>query len=174
MKAQRLGRSFVGTIVGLFLASTALAAPPVIVREVNDFDFPILECDGFQVWTAGKERDSVKTWFDSAGEAVRVKYSIAVTESEYYNNTCPSTSVSQGKKGVGENLMTDVDLTSGDFHYAGGSFRLTIPGIGRVLWETGTCFFDASEGTFECYGRPFVLLEGETGPALCEALACPP
>lgn len=158
---------------GLFAATTAMAGKPLIIRSIADFDFAVAECDGFYVRTSGKEVDTEKYWFDESGEAVRLQFSIRVTESEYYNSNYPEISVSQGKKGPGENYTWNFDLTTGDFHGAGGAFRLTIPGIGRVIWDVGTCFYDASEDAADCRGR-YVLLEGETGLALCEALAYSP
>ena len=162
-------------MVGMLVATTtAMAGKPLIIRSIFDFDFPVVECDGFEVWTAGKEIDTEKYWFNEDGEAVRLQFSIHVTESEYYNSNYPEISVSQGKKGAGENLTENTDLTTGDVHVGRNAFRLTIPGIGRVLWDNGSCFYDASEDALECSREPFILLEGETGPALCEALAYSP
>jgi hypothetical protein len=159
---------------GLFAATTAMAGKPLIIRTILDFDFPVVECDDFEVWSSGKEIDTEKYFFNDAGEAVRLLFSFHVTESEYYNFDHPEISVSQGKNGAGENATTDIDLTTGDYHNGFGAFRLTIPGIGRVLWSTGTCFYDASADAVDCRGKPYIFLEGETGPALCEALAYSP
>ncbi len=159
---------------GLLAAIPAMAGKPLITRTIFDFDFPVIECDGFEVWTAGKEIDTEKYWFNEAGAPVRLQFSIHVTESEYYNFNYPEISVSQGRKGPGENATFHIDLTTGDQHAAFNAYRLTIPGIGRVIWDVGTCFYDASEDALDCRGKPFVLLEGETGPALCEALAHSP
>lgn len=159
---------------GLLAAIPAMAGKPVIIRSIFDFDIPVVECDGFDVRTSGKEIDTEKYWFNEDGEPVRLQFSIHVTESEYYNSNYPGISVSQGKKGAGENLTVNIDLTTGDDHAGRNLFRLTIPGIGRVIWDNGSCFYDASEDALECSREPFILLEGETGPALCEALANSP
>ena len=166
--------STVTLLGGLFAATLALAGKPLIIRSMYDLAFPIVECDGFEVWVAGTEVDTEKYWFNSDGDAVRLQLFISVKESEYYNYDHPEISISQGQKGAGENITIDVDLTTGDSHLSGNAFRLTIPGIGRVVWDVGTCFYDASTDTADCRGKnPFVLLEGDTGPALCEALAYP-
>jgi len=159
---------------GLLAAIPAAAGPPLIIRTAADFNFPMIECDGFDIWTSGIEIDTEKYWFNEAGEAVRLMFSVHTAESEYYNSDHPEISVSQGQKGAGENSTFDIDLTTGDQHGSGGAFRITIPGIGRVLWVTGTMFYDASEDTYVRHGADYVLPLDDTGPALCAALAYTP
>ncbi|KPK52612.1 MAG: hypothetical protein AMS22_08785, partial [Thiotrichales bacterium SG8_50] len=61
-------------------------------------------------------------------------------------------------------------LIFGDTHNSGAPFRLTLPGIGHVLLDVGTWFYDASEDILIHKGPDFVIAEGDTAPALCEAL----
>jgi len=172
--------SVVGTSVAvLFLLAPAHADKPEIFRYAISFDFgPIVECNDFEVWTRGWERDTEKWWYDRTGMPVRLQVTINITESEYYN-TSTDKFVSQGKKGVGENIMIDYDIIGvdefgflifGDNHQAGAPFRLTIPGIGHVLLDAGTWFWDAAEQMLIHHGPDYALAEGETGLALCEAL----
>jgi hypothetical protein len=166
--------STVTLLGGLFAATFALAGKPLIIKSEVDFDFSVIECDGFEVWTAGKEIDTEKYWFNSDGDAVRLQLFISIKESEYYNYDHPEISISQGQKGAGENITIDIDLTTGDQRLSGNGFRLTIPGIGRVIWlDVGHCSYEASTDTWKCGNPPFLFLEGDTGPALCEALAYP-
>ena len=75
------------------------------------------------------------------------------------------------KKLIQDNYLTNnIDLTTGDEHWSGALFRLTIPGIGHVLLDMGTWFWDASAETLVHHGPSYALAEGETGLALCEAL----
>ena len=165
----------------LLLSMPVQAGKPDISRDVVPFDFgPIVECDGFEVWTKGLERDTVKLWYDKDGNPVRLQVQILITESIYYNTVVPDNFVSQGKNGVGENITLDYEIVGvdpvfgflifGDGHEAGAAFRLTLPGIGHVLLHVGTWFYDASEDVLVHKGPDFVLAEGETGLALCEAL----
>jgi hypothetical protein len=155
---------------GLLGAPVSLAGTPLITREALQFDLPLVECDGFEVWTSGLETDTFKYWYDESGVAVRLQWAIHVTEGQYYNRNDPTKFITQGKNGVGENQTARIDLTNGDVHFSGAPFRLTIPGIGHVVLQAGTGFWDESEGTFVWHGPLVVFAEGETGLALCEAL----
>ena len=167
---------------GLLSSPTTLAEKPSIFRETSNFDLLVAECGTFNVRTSGIERDTYKWSYDKSGDPVRFQWHINVTESRYYNSEDPTKFITQGKNGVGENQTYDFDLTNCDVagdpwsgngcdeHFSGGVFRITIPGIGRVLWDTGTWFWDQSEATMTHHGPAFVLAEGDTGLALCEAL----
>jgi len=173
MKTSCIIRALLAVAVvttGLFGASVSRAGTPLIVRETSAFDLPVVECDGFEVRTSGLERDTYKYWFDKSGVPVRLQWVFNITESQYYNSSDPAKFITQGKNGVGENLTFNQDLTSGDEHFSGNAFRITIPGVGRVLWDAGTWFWDASEQTLVHRGPDYVFAEGDTGLALCEAL----
>ena len=152
------------------MAAPAYADKPDIFRNAVPFNFPVVDCGDFAVWTSGWEFDTEKWWYDEFGAPVRLQFSIKITESEYYNGTEPSKFISQGKKGVGEHQSFNWDFTTGDQHWSGLPFRLTIPGIGHVLLDAGTWKWDESEGMLIHHGPDFALAEGETGLALCEAL----
>lgn len=179
MTMRRVTAAIIAGAVTLFLTMPAYASKPDIFRYALYFDFgPIVDCGTFEVWTRGWERDTEKWWYDETGTPVRLQFSINVTESEYYNKSSDKF-VTQGKKGVGENITIDYDIIGfdpaiglifGDSHEAGAAFRLTIPGIGHVLLNVGTWFWDESEQMLIHNGPDFALAEGETGLALCEAL----
>ena len=171
MNTRSAVMSVAATMTMSFLMVPAHADKAQIFRYASDFDFgPVVECGDFDVWARGWEIDTEKYWFDDFGDPVRLQFSIHVKESEYYNSTDDSKFVSQGKNGVGENLSNNIDLTTGDQHISGVLFRLTIPKIGHVLRDAGTWWWDASEEMMVHQGPNFVLAEGETGLALCEAL----
>ena len=170
MNIRRTVLSVFAAMTALLLAAPSYAGKPDIFRYMFEFDFLVVECDGFEVWTTGWERDTEKWWYNEFDEPVRLRFSIHITESEYYNNNDPTKFVTQGKNGVGENSNQNIDLTTGDQHWSGGQFRLTIPGIGHVLLDAGTWWWDASEEMLIHHGPDYALAEGDTGLALCEAL----
>ena len=149
------------------MASPSLANGPEITREMNSFNFPVVDCDSFLVWTKGWERDTFKWWYDEFGDPLRVQWKIQVTESEYYNGSDPDKSVSQGKNGVGENSTISIDFVNETQHDSGAAFRLTMPGIGHVFLSVGSWKWDDSGFV---HNGPTILVDGETGLALCEAL----
>jgi hypothetical protein len=169
-------------VAAVLLSSSVYAGKPEISKEIIAFDMgPIVACDGFEVWTSGLERDTTKLWFDADGNPVRLQVQILIKESRYYNTLDPDNKfVTQGKNGVGENITLDLEVVGvdpdfgflifGDQDQFGAAFRLTLPGIGHVLLHAGSWFYDASEDVLVHKGPDFVIAEGETAPALCEAL----
>ena len=182
MKIRTLALNVAVTVAACLLNSSVYAGKPEISRDVIPFDLgPLVECDGFEVYTTGLERDTLKLWFDADGNPVRLQVQILILESKYYNTLDPDNKfVTQGKNGVGENVTLDLEVVGvdpdfgflifGDRHEAGAAFRLTLPGIGHVVLHVGTWFYDASEDVLIHKGPDFVLAEGESAPALCEAL----
>ena len=182
MNTKALASNVAALVAAFLLSSSVYAGKPEISRFVVPFDFgPIVECDSFGVWTSGLERDTLKLWFDADGNPVRLQVHILITQSKYYNTLDPDNKfVTQGRNGVGENVTLDLEVVGvdpdvgflifGDRHESGAAFRLTLPGIGHVLLHVGTWFYDASEDVLVHKGPDFVIAEGETAPALCEAL----
>ena len=170
MVIKRKATFLIASIAGSLIAANAFADKPDLFRYELDFDFPVIDCGAFEVWTSGIERDTEKWWYDKAGNPIKLQISIQVTESQYYNNMEPSKFVTQGKNGVGENVTLAWDLITGEQHRSGAQFRLTIPGVGHVLLHVGTWFWDPATQTVVHHGPDFALAEGETGLALCEAL----
>ena len=150
-------------------ASTAGAKPPSINTFTVVDDFEIIQCGDYNVRTNADTKITEKTWFDGAGNPVRLQVQLKVTRSEYYNDVYPEISASQGANGVGENISIHFDFVTGAEHWTGNGFRLTIPGIGRVIWDVGTYKLD-EDGNGVFHGQSF-FAEGDTGLALCEALA---
>jgi hypothetical protein len=170
MFMKRVLIGLVLTMTGLLLATPSYADKPEIFRFMTDFNFLVVECDGFEVWTKGWQKETEKLWFNEDDEPVRLQWTLHITESEYYNYLEPEKTVSQGKNGAGEGLSYTFDFTTGDEHWSGDLFRITIPGVGHVLLDAGTWFWDASEEIFVHHGPDYALVEGESGLALCEAL----
>lgn len=170
MKFEHIGAGLIATIAATFIATSVHAAKPESFRYMTEFSFPVVDCGSFQVWTSGWERDTEKWWYDKDGNPEKLQVTINITESQYFNNVEPDKFVTQGKNGVGENVTVTIDLVTGDQQNSGALFRLTIPGIGHVLLDVGTLFWDQSTQTVIRHGPDFALAEGETGLALCEAV----
>jgi hypothetical protein len=158
-------------LIPLMWVSESVATPPIIDTFYVGDDIEVIQCGDYNVRASGTYRITEKVWFDDFGEPVRVRVKIQVIGSEYYNDTNEDISISQGMKGAGENMIIEVDLLTGEEHWSGNLFRLTIPGIGRVIWDVGTWKLDGEGNLIFFAGKGWVFAEGETGPALCEALA---
>jgi len=173
-KNRRQGNSIIMKIRSLILSAVALtwasvgsATPPEIVTFVVVDDLFIVNCNGFDVRTEAPTIITEKTFFNSSGDPVTLHISGRITESIYYNSNDISIFVTQGAKGVGENFLIIVDLLTGEIVIHGGSFRLTLPGIGHVVMLMGVAMFN---GDFVFHGLD-AFPEGDTAAALCEALS---
>ena len=156
--------------IALMCAGESVAIPPGISTfEVND-DLEVIQCGTYNVRQSGTYRVTEKLWFDDGGIPVRAQVKIQVIDSKYYNDTNEDIAIRQGVKGVGENLTGNIDIVTGEEHWSGNAFRLTIPGIGRVIWDVGTWKWETGNLVFFA-GKGWVFAEGDTGLALCEALA---
>lgn len=156
-------------LLAIIWATAASATPPSIHVSTSVENFEIVACGDFNVRTEAEAKITEKLWFGGDGTPVRLRLTIRITSSEYYNDVYPNISISQGAKGVGEGITADIDFVTGAEHWTGNAFRLSIPGIGRVLWDVGTLKLD-EDGNAVFHGQSF-FAEGETGLALCEALA---
>ena len=152
-------------------AVSASASTPIINTIVFVEDLLIVHCEGFDVRTKAKIRYTEKRWFDDDGIALKTKVHWKILESEYYNSVNPEISISQGLNGVGETVMGNIDEVTGETHASGLGFRLTIPRIGHVFMDIGTIRRDEDFNILFEHGLLWVFAKGETGLALCEALA---
>lgn len=173
MKRALLG---IGAVF-LFCMSTlsAQATPPSIVTFEIDDEFPLLGCEvngnTFDVWVFSPTKITIKSWFED-GIEVRRFTRLNVRGARFYNFDDPDIFVTQnnGNDGVGENLTARENFVTGEVQVTGAPFRLTIPGIGRVLMDVGVFKVD-EDGNVVINGQSFFLADGESAPALCEALA---
>jgi hypothetical protein len=164
----------ISTILGAFLLTAAWAASvgatqPFFDTFVVEDDFDLVNCGSYDVNVAATIRITEKLSFNRDGEPIRVQVQLKVLESRFYNSTDNSLFINQGKNGVGENVSGSINFVTGAERWSGAEFRLTIPGIGHVLMEIGTWKYD-EYGNLTRHGQS-ALAEGDTGLALCEALA---
>ena len=150
-------------------AAAASSAPPDIVRFEEPFDFGIVDCGGFVVFTDGTQNVTFKTFFDKDGIPSRLQVSLRIIESRYYNSVDPTIFIRQGARGAGENVTINVDLATGDEHDRGLLFRITIPGVGPAFLQAGTFRFE--NGMLVFRAGPFIFPEDGTGSVLCNALS---
>ena len=167
---KKIFQSSAIALVAVLWAGVAGATPPMINTFNVVDDLEVIQCGTYSVRASGTYRVTEKVWFDEFDEPARVRVKIQVTDSTYYNDQDENISISQGMKGAGENMIIDIDLLAGEEHWSGNLFRLTIPGIGRVIWDVGTWKW-VDENLVFFAGKGWVFAEGETGLALCEALA---
>ena len=171
MNVQRLVSSVVALATGCLLASASLADKPQIFRYETFDVFDIVECDGFMVMLEGTGWNVDKWWYDDAGAPVRLLGSYRLNDATYYNDQDPS--ITLERKGSNGQVNIEIDFTGGDWRASGPQFILTVPGMGHILLDTGIWSWDASTQVLSKHGPNFALADGETGFALCEALAAP-
>lgn len=162
-----------GIAIGILISAESFATPPPIkANDTFEGDFgAFIECDDYDVWYHWIEYDAITIWTNDVGDPVREQFMVRKLEADFYNFDHPEISISQSSAGNGH-LMLDFDLETGDLHVAGSDVALTLPGVGRIVWDLGTTFYDASTDTWVSHGRTFYA-EGDAGAALCEALAYP-
>ena len=170
MKVKSSSSAVLTGILGLIFCIQSYASAPLIDRYTQPFNFPIIDCGDYLIWTDGEESIAEKWWYDESGDPVKLQFSVRIRSSKYYNGGDPGKSITQGTKGVGENQSYKDDFITEDEHWSGLPFRLTVPGIGHVLLDAGTWKWDAAEETLTHNGPDFVLSEGDVDAALCEAL----
>jgi hypothetical protein len=167
---KKIVQSSAIALLSMLWAGISGATPPMINSFNVVDDLEVIQCGTYSVRASGTYRVTEKVWFDEFDEPARVRVKIQVTASAYYNDQDENISISQGMKGAGENMIIDIDLLTGEEHWSGNLFRLTIPGIGRVIWDVGTWKWADGDLVFFA-GKGWVFAEGHTGLALCEALA---
>jgi hypothetical protein len=164
---------FLTSILFLLVASSAWASPPERFVDYVPFDFDVLDCDGYSVWTSGWERDTYTLFFDKDGNETRLRTSIHITDAMWYNKPDDSEAppsgiyIQQGASGTGENFQIWENFVTGEFQGAGLPYRITLPRIGPLYLEAGRTSFD---GEWHITGV-VIFPEDGTGSALCDALA---
>lgn len=159
-----------GVLVALSLASSASAARPDIFRFQNQgVDPHLVDCGTFFINGQFDERGSVTTFFDQAGNPVRLNVHV-MFDAELTNETTGKTLRDAARDTV------FVDVETGTETQVGVPIHWIIPGVGNIVLDAGKVVFDATTGEilFEAGRHPFLYLTGEERDALlCSALAGP-
>lgn len=149
-------------------AVNAWAKPPLSETNYYPDSFPIVQCDGYQVWTSAEVRETETVFFDKDGKPARVRVFLHVRDAIYYNSLDPEIYIQQGVSGTGEGLTLWINLVTGTERFTGRFARITLPGVGVLYLEMGRAHWDGENWSFNGIS---VFPEAGTGSALCEALA---
>jgi len=169
-----MNKSFIVTLFSTLILSisvNAWAAPPSSVTYYQSEDFAVVGCSDYgdyHIRTSAETRITETTFFNQAGDDVRLRVSVHIVESIYYNSLNPDIYIQQGQNGVGENWQISLNLVTGAERYTGKPYRITLPGVGPLYIEAGHGSWDGVTFTFRGIS---IMPEAGTGSALCEALA---
>jgi hypothetical protein len=152
----------VGSVVGLFGASTASALPP----QMSTFSFSeggVIDCGTFVDPYTDFLTGTRTLFFDSEGNLVRVVFQV-----EHHSND--SNSVTGLVLHEHGHYTLTVDLLAGTVTQAGNDAIITRPGTGVVVQNVGRLVFDFDNNLLFFAGarQHNEFLEGEQ--LLCEAL----
>lgn len=163
MNISRFRLFFVTAITLLTLTSvtTVFAATPFVETFHNEGSFVAADCGTFLALEDFVEDVRVTTFFDNAGNPIRMQvYS-------NFNGIITNSETGRSVRDPGHFTIT-VDLQAGTSTYAGLVFGITVPREGIAVLDAGRVIFDA-EGNVTFVAGPHQFLEG--GPALiCAAL----
>ena len=173
MMAGMSFRSAVGATVALAAALVAAvsagATPPTkeIIGSIP-YEFSV-DCSphgfAFSNNVKGVESLWTETFYDAAGNAVRVVVHDGFTETDTNSVTGKTLAFSQ-------TWINTYDLVAGTRTVVGKAFLMTDPGHGVVILDTGRTVFDAPEHVvFEA--GPKQVLHGDLDQLACTALSRP-
>jgi hypothetical protein len=156
--------------IGALLLITALI---VMARSPNTeewqvaHDFPVVDCDGYEVWSRADTRWNRTRFFNRENDLVRVTDRLEDWNAVYYNRQAPERKIEQPPAQARRDLRATFWLDGGEvvrFQERGNPFRVAIPGIGTLQVRAG------HDEAFAWSGFD-AAPEEETGSALCNALA---
>ena len=149
------------TLLTLTSVTTVFAAKPFVETFRNEGSFVAADCGTFLALEDFVEDVTVTTFFDNAGNPIRVQVHAN------FNGIITNSETGRTVRDPGHYTIT-IDLPEGTSTYAGLVFAITVPGEGIAVLDAGKVVFDA-EGNVIFVGGPHQFLE--EGPALiCAAL----
>ena len=127
-----------------------------------------VSCGSFEILRSPTITQRFTIFYDQAGNVTQAVFHARVEEP--FSNSVTGTSV----PGEGSLTETDTFATPGDFStvtttYTGDVFKVTLPGSGLILHDSGRAVF-APDGTITFEAGPHQLLHGEV-QKLCAALS---
>ena len=133
----------------------------------SEHEFLVAHCDGYEVWTKAVSNWKRTQFFSREDQSLRVTDLLEDWDATYYNSAAPDTRIRHLSTGIGDNLELTQWLVDGKVvrtEAKGNPFRVAIPDIGALVL---TARDDDGSG----WTRFDVVPEGDTAPALCEALS---
>jgi hypothetical protein len=133
-----------GLLTLVLLPAAASAAQPSIDQfRAETYDVPLADCGTFLLTEDIVEDVTVTTFFDSAGNPIRVQAHLR-TSGLITNSATGATFVDRA------GLNVHVDLRSGEVAQIGKGYNITVPGRGGVVRGVGRLVFNADgEVVFE-------------------------
>lgn len=107
----------------------------VVIRDIHIVQIDSTSCD-FPFLEEFEGRVTITTFFDNAGNPIRVKLHLPFHGT--LTNEATGTSVS-----AAQDLTVFEDLEAGTTTFVGVRFRVNFPGLGHVLLDVGRAVFDA-------------------------------
>jgi hypothetical protein len=149
------------TLLTLTSVTTVFAAKPFVETFRNEGSFVAADCGTFLALEDFVEDVTVTTFFDNAGNPIRVQVHVN------FNGIITNSVTGQTLRDPGHHTII-IDLEEGTTTFAGMVFAITVPGKGIAVLDAGKVVFDAEVNVI-FVGGPHQFLE--EGPALiCAAL----
>lgn len=166
MKISRIRLLLVTALAWLTLASvtTVLAAKPTVETFHNEGSFVAADCGSFLALEDFVEDIRVTTFFDKAGEPVKVAVHVN------FNGILTNSVTGKTLRDPGHFTIFE-DLQQGTVTYVGLVFGITVPGEGIAVLDAGKVVFlgaDVEENVIFEAGPHQFLHEGEA--LICAAL----
>jgi len=140
-----------------------------VVKDVPDpvVGLTIGSCGAFDILSDWNGLLQFTYYYDGDGNLVRqhLRYRI-LGQSRYYNSADPQLVVLGGPGEIQNNRW---DFTDSTVAYSGVAWKITLPGYGTILFETGKTVFDLTTGTI-IHDTGHNQLNEQDFAALCEAL----
>jgi hypothetical protein len=140
-----------------------------IVRNVSDIvvGYKLGSCGAFDILADWNALLQVTFYYDGDGNLVRqhVRYRV-VGPSRYYNSVDPQVGVLGGPGEIQNNRF---DFVNNTLTFSGLAWKITLPGYGTILFETGLSVMDLTSGIITRDTGQNQLNAGDLA-ALCEAL----
>lgn len=161
MKLLSLLMRFVSISLVLTSVTPVFAAPPDVQTFHDEGSFATVDCGDFLALQDFVVDGTVTTFFDQAGNPVRVQVHV------HYDGTLTNSETGLTLRDPSRLTIT-VDLQDGSVTETGLFYGITVPGEGIAVLDAGRIVFDA-DGNVLFVGGPHQFLEG--GEALiCAAL----
>jgi hypothetical protein len=152
--------------VGFASAEAAVATPPTSATESASGAVVLEDLCPFDVISNFSSKVTVRTFYDQAGNAVRIQTTNSFVATLSDANT--------GKAVSDRDHWTTIDHLEGRFAIVGLLFHINIPGHGIVIIDAGKIVFDSETGEIAFEAGPHDFIGGNPDiEAVCGYLAEP-
>ncbi len=160
----------IAALVGWGVTSMAWAGKPQRQDfSVSEPDFPIVDCDGFQVLSDYTVEGFFSLNFDDDGNLVSARAHGKFVEDVWYNSENPSIRIDAGRGAV-QNERYDFLGDPPTVAIAGLASKITFPGYGVVFLDAGLVVFDLDTDEILFKRGPSDFYDGN-GDIICSILS---